>query len=358
MVAPTVRFTSTADGVSIAYWSVGEGRPMILLPPLPHSHIQMEWDIPERRRGYELAARIRTVVRYDGRGTGLSQRDVDDFSLDVLVADLDAVVNEIGADQVTLYGVINTCPVAIAYAARYPERVSELILWCPVVDGSVHLKNPMLAASRAIIATDWVTFSETVAHSLHGWSESDSARRFAELIREGITQDTILELVPALHRLNVWDQLPSVQCPTLLLHRPALHLLPRGTAEEVAAKIPNAQLALFEGISSAPYLGDWRAITRTVDAFLGGQLSATRETGGGRLLQQLSMRSDELTPRERQVVALVADGLTNREIGEALALAEKTVEHHMGRILAKLSFRSRTQVAAYAVEHGVTSEPA
>lgn len=356
MDAPTVRFTSTADDVDIAYWCRGEGRPFIVLPPLPHSHIQMEWDIPERRRGYELAARARTVVRYDGRGTGLSQRDVHDFSLDALIADLDAVVRDIGAEQVTLYGVINTCPVAIAYAARYPERVSELILWCPIVDGSVHLANPMLAASRAIIQTDWVTFSETVAHGLHGWSESDSARRFAELIREGITPDTILELVPALHRLNVSDLLPGIQCPTLVLHRPKLSLLPPGTAEEVAARIPNAQLALFEGASSAPFLGDWRSITRTVDAFLGGRLPATREGGGGRVLEQLSMRSDELTPRERQVVALVARGLTNREIGDTLALAEKTVEHHMGRILAKLSFRSRSQVAAYAVEHGVNGE--
>src|SRR3990172_8937231 len=280
MDGPLIRYVSTADNVSIAYWRLGEGPPLVQLPALPHSHIQKEWEFPEWRRGYELAATERTMVRYDGRGTGLSQRDVDDFSLDAMLADLDAVISDLDAEKVALYGIVNTCPVAIAYAARFPERVSDLILWCPVVDASVHLANPMLQAARQVMATDWEMFSETVAHSLVVWSEPDAARRFAELIRAGISQTTIRALVPALHKLNVWDELPRVRCRTLVLHRPELPLLPPGTAERVAASIPNAQLALFDGSSSAPYVGDWRAIVRTISGFLGGTLHATTgETG-------------------------------------------------------------------------------
>jgi DNA-binding CsgD family transcriptional regulator/pimeloyl-ACP methyl ester carboxylesterase len=355
---PPVRYVTTADGVSIAYWTLGQGQPLVCLPALPHSHIWMEWEQPEWRRGYELAAAAARVVRYDGRGTGLSQRDVQDFSLDALVADLDAVVGELGAEEVILHGAVNSCPVAIAYAVRYPERVSHLILWIPVVDGSVHLANPMLQAARQIVMTDWMTFSETVAHGLLGWGEPEAARRFAELVRAGIDQHTILPMVEQLHAINVWDLLPKVQCPTLLLHRPALPMLPPGMAEAIAARIPNAQLALFEGSASAPFIGDWRAITRAIDSFLGLKLGDGTRKSRGRALRLLTMKNESLSPREREVVALVVQGLTNREIADELFLAEKTVENHMGRILVKLDLRSRTQLAAYAVEHGLTSKPA
>ena len=358
MDGPPVRYVTTADGVSIAYWALGRGPPLVQLPGLPHSHIGVEWETPERRRGYELAATARTMVRYDGRGTGLSQRDVDHFSLEALMADLDAVVGDLGSRPVTLYGVVNTCPVAIAYAARYPEAVSHLILWCPVVDGSVHLANPRLRAARQVMETDWEMFSETVAHSLVGWSESDAARRFAHLVRVGITQDTIRVMVPALHQLNVWDELPRVRCPTLVLYRPELPLLPPGTAERVAATIPDAQLALFEGSSSVPFIGDWRAISRAVASFLGVRLTGTRTTSGRRALRLLSMKDESLTPRELQVVDLIVRGLTNREIAQELFLAEKTVGNHIGRILVKLDLRSRTQLAAYAVERGLAGRSA
>src|SRR3990172_2523521 len=113
MDGPLVCYATTADGVSIAYWTLGQGPPLVQLPALPHSHIQKEWEFPEWRRGYELAATERTMVRYDGRGTGLSQRDVEDFSLDAMIADLDAVVSELDAERGALLGVTNTCPVAI-----------------------------------------------------------------------------------------------------------------------------------------------------------------------------------------------------------------------------------------------------
>jgi DNA-binding CsgD family transcriptional regulator len=214
----------------------------------------------------------------------------------------------------------------------------------------------MLQSARQIVSTDWVTFSETVAHGLVGWSETDAARRFAELIRAGINPETILVLVAALHKLDVWDQLPSVRCRTLVLHRPALALLPHSYAERVAAAIPQAQLALFEGSSAVPFVGDWRAIDRTVAEFLGIALPPARASSGNRALRLLSMKSESLTPREREVVGLVVRGLTNREIAEELFLAEKTVENHIGRILVKLDLRSRTQLAAYAVKHGLAAD--
>lgn len=358
MERPPIRRARTDDGVEIAYWAIGHGPFFVELPALPHSHIGVEWDLPEYRRGYELAAEVRTVVRYDGRGTGLSQRSVEDFSLEALCADLDAVLDDVGAERAALMGIINAAPIAIAYAVRHPERVSELVLWCPVVDGAEVRANPQLQAARQVIEKDWGTFCMMVAHSLLGWAEGDAARRFAALVRASITPATLLALVSALHEVNVWDDLPRVQCPTLVLHRPELPLISIQTVERVVERIPDARLALLEGASTAPYIGDWRTITRIIADFLGAPLEPAPGKREGRALRLLSMKSDTLTDREQQIVSLLARGWTNRQIAAELVLAEKTVEHHIGRILVKLDLRSRTQIAVYAVEHGLGDQSA
>jgi len=81
---PRIQYAKTKDGVSIAFWTLGEGRPYVQMPTLPWSHIQLEWQDPGCRRWYERMAEKARVIRYDRRGTGLSDRDVTDFSLDSL----------------------------------------------------------------------------------------------------------------------------------------------------------------------------------------------------------------------------------------------------------------------------------
>lgn len=355
MDAPSIRYAETADGVKVAYWEAGPGHPLVQLPALPYSHIGAEWQIPELRRCYQLLAVERKLVRYDGRGIGLSQRDVSEFSLSTMLADLEAVVDAQGTERVALLGVINSASVACAYAARNPERVSHLLLWCPVVDASVHSANPQLQAFRRLLDADWDLYTQTAAHALLGWEESDAALRFAGFIRKAIDQPTAQNLVPAIYDLNVWDELSNISCPTLVMHRPNVPALSRDAAERLAQRIPGARLALMEGTSAVPYLGDWRAVVRTMYEFMG---ISRPDTGGPRALRLLSMRSDALTPRERQVVDLVVLGLTNQEIADRLYLSRKTVENHISRILVKLDLPSRTRLASYAVEQGLIDRPA
>lgn len=357
MDPPAIRYTITADGTNIAYWALGEGPIMVSLPPLPHSHIRVEWDIPALRRTFEVAASGLTLVRYDGRGTGLSQRDSCDFSLETMLLDLGAVIDAFEADDVVLYGPANAGAIAIAYAARHPERVSRLVLWCPIVDGSIVANNPHLRALRRLAADDWELFARTVAHNLLGWSENEAARQFAEVILAGNSQETLLPLVSAIGQINVWDELPGVRCPTLVQHRPDSGMIPPGIIERVVAGIPDASLALYEGNSTVPYLGDWRTITRGILGFLGMQQAARAESSSRRALRLLKMKDESLTGRETEIVTLVASGLTNRQIAEELYLSEKTIENHMGRILTKLNLGTRTQLTAYALEHGLTSKP-
>lgn len=355
MESPAIRFVDADDGVRLAYWALGSGQPFVQLPSLPHSHIELEWRIPQWRRGFELTAATRTAVRYDARGTGLSTREVDDLSLDRMVADLDAVVGALGSRPVVLNGVVNSCPIAITYAARYPERVSHLVLWCPIVDVSRHRTNARLEAARQIIETDWETFSETIAHAIVGWSEP-VARQFAELVRAGIDQDQLGAFVEQMHEYDATDLLHAVACPTLLLHRAESVLLPMAAAEETAAAIPDARLVTFPGSSASPHLDDWRDIVGAIEEFLLDDHEVG--AGAGRVHRRRRMKTDALSRREREVAFLVAQGLTNQEIATELVLSDRTVEHHVTRILIKLDLRSRTQVATHVVASGLAAPPA
>jgi pimeloyl-ACP methyl ester carboxylesterase len=104
---------------------------------------------------------------------------------------------------VALQGVYNSGGIAVAYAARHPERVSHLLLWCTVVDGSVPRENTQLSALRQLVQSNWELFTETDAGAFLGWSEPEAARQYAEVIRAGNTPGTLPLLVAAIHELNV-----------------------------------------------------------------------------------------------------------------------------------------------------------
>src|SRR4029453_6572618 len=110
--------------------------------------IQMEWRLAPIRAWYERFARRHQFIRFDTRGTGLSDRDVDAYSLDTRVSDLEAVADAVPLDHFTLIGSINSAPLAIAYAARHPERVSKLILWCAYSRGRAFFDDPGTRALR------------------------------------------------------------------------------------------------------------------------------------------------------------------------------------------------------------------
>jgi class 3 adenylate cyclase len=266
---PRIQYAQTADGVSIAFWTLGEGAPFVEMPTIPVSHIQMEWEIPEWRRWYEPLARTRTVVRYDSRGAGLSDRDVHDFSLEAQLLDLDAVVNRLPRQPVALLAPIHAGPVAIAYAARHPERVSHLILWHSWARTHDAAASAQFGALARLRNTDWEMYSETVAHTLLGWSEGDPAHRYAELMRECIAPETLNAALAAIATFDVADLLPQVKVPTLVLHRRELSWLSADVARGLASRIPNAHFALLEGSSGAAFLGHTDAVLRTIHEFLG-----------------------------------------------------------------------------------------
>ncbi|OGO47042.1 MAG: hypothetical protein A2W34_07490, partial [Chloroflexi bacterium RBG_16_64_32] len=239
IMEPRIQYAQTKDGVSIAFWTLGEGEPLLHLAP-SFSHIQMEWQIPKIRAWYERLAEKRTLIRCDARGVGLSQRELPRWPpwTEWVRLDLEAVVDRLGLQRFAIFAPMHGGPAAVAYAAGNPERVSQLILWCTYARAADWTTSPQVQAIRALIDKDWDTFAEAAAHVLLGWSAGDEARRFATLIRESTTPEGFQMAVRIVNEVDVTALLPRVKCPTLVLHRRQVRLLGVDVATGLASRIP------------------------------------------------------------------------------------------------------------------------
>ena len=267
---PQIRYAQTKDGMSIAYWTLGEGMPLVEMSFLPYNHLQLEWEWPEMRSWYERLAQGRMVVRYDGRGTGLSDRDATGFSLEAQVLDLETVVDRLGLETFALFGPSHAGPAAITYAVRHPDKVSQLVLWCSYLRAADYLRSsPQLRAIRATMREDWETGTETLAHVAFGWSVGEEARRSAAFFRECVTQKAVLAFMEASLKFDVTALAPQVSSPTLVLHRRGVAFPAVDSATALASQIPDARLVLLEGASLGLWAGDVDAVLRAIDDFLG-----------------------------------------------------------------------------------------
>ncbi len=248
------------------------------MPSLPWSHIQLERSIPAVRSWYEGIGRARRLVRYDGRGLGLSSRDVPEVSLESDVLDLAAVVDGLSLDSFDLYAGWHSGPAANLYTTRHPERVGHLVLFCSYADGAAHRTNPLTQATRPIIAQDWEYYSQLVARLLLGWSETEAAEAFSDIVRQCTSPEFATRALAATSEFNVSHLLEEVSVPTLVLHRPEQRTSSMDNARALAAGIPDVRLSLQPGESIAPYLGDTNAIVREIDAFLTGRQPTDAET--------------------------------------------------------------------------------
>lgn len=268
--APEIHYARTRDDVSVAYWTLGKGAPLVYVPNLIWSHGHLEWVYPEIRRWYESLATGRKLVRFDPRGTGSSQRELTDYSLPAIQLDLMAVVDQLGLEEFSLFGEINSGPVVMRYAAENPQRVSALILWHTFArTRDIHgPKLAMLESLQPLMKHDWETYTETRAHMGFGWSDGASAHRYAALLRDSVSPDIALKSYEAGREDDVTALLPRIISPTLVLHRRRFYFWDVRVSRELAATLGEARLVVLEGAGSAPFLGDSGEVVRAIDGFL------------------------------------------------------------------------------------------
>jgi class 3 adenylate cyclase len=270
---PRIQYAKTADGVNIAYSSFGAGPALVYTPDNPIFGISLSsWQVPEAKAWYERLARGRTLVRYDSRGTGESDRSAKDYSLEGLLRDLDAVVDGMGLERFALVGGYFSGPVTIAYAARYPERVSHLILWCPLAATSTYSESSVsqaFSSLRSMAGQEWELYVKTMVYTSYSGAGGDLLQRLAELYRRSVSPSEFPVILAGLRAHDATSLLGQVRAPTLVIHWRDNKSCPVEEARRIAASIPGAEMLVLEGEDPWPDVGRTEAAMRAIDEFLG-----------------------------------------------------------------------------------------
>ncbi|HUF52319.1 MAG TPA: adenylate/guanylate cyclase domain-containing protein [Dehalococcoidia bacterium] len=246
---PRIAYTTTSDGLSIAYWSLGDGMPLVQMPAFPLSHVHLEWQIADARRWFEALSPRVQLIRYDPRGAGLSERNTSDFSTEAQIRDLEAVATQLGLDRFALFAAGDMAMTAIAYAAANPGRVSHLILWCGWARRADVSGSAQTGTLRALLDQDWEIYTNTVARVLLGWGAEEQASTFAAFFRECVTPEVLRTAIDAVYDVDVSNRLAEIQCPTLVLQPHEMKNPSVSVALGLAGRIKDAKAVMLEGAS-------------------------------------------------------------------------------------------------------------
>ena len=352
----SVHFTRSCDGVRLAYAVAGRGYPVIRIPTWI-SHVEHDWVSPVMRHlVLELASR-HTLVNYDCRGVGLSQRDVADMSLDAWVHDLEAVADAAGHPRFALWGISGAPAIAIAYAVRHPERVSHLVLCGGFCRGRLRRDGSLETIEKArvmaeLIGKGWGTeetaFRQVFTSLMVPGGSAEQWRWFTDMMRMAAAPETALSMLRFWQSLDVSELARQVRCPTLVLHARRDAIVPYEEGQLMASLIPGAEFVTLDSANHV-ILSDepaWPQLVAALRAFLPPVSAVTLNEASG---------FEDLTQREQQLLELIARGLGNDTIARRLAITPKTVRNHINSIFGKLAVTSRAQAIVRAREAGFGS---
>ncbi|MGI5243576.1 alpha/beta fold hydrolase [Dactylosporangium sp. CA-139066] len=331
-----VATTETGDGTRVAYAVAGSGPPLVYVAGWL-SHLELSWALPAERAYYQALAQGRTLIRYDKPGCGLSERTPPErYSMAQELDALAAVVDAAGAERFELIGASLGAAVAATWAAQHPQRVARLVLYGGWADGADVAAPEIRTHVLGLVRQHWGLASGLLADIFAPDADAGTRAAFVRYQQESADAETACAMLAAAYRVDLRDVLPRIGAPTLVVHRDRDRAAPIGEGRRLADGIPGARFAPVEGRSHLPYIGDAGALTRAIRRFLG---LPGRHRGA----------APTLTSRQREVAALIADGCTNREIGERLGITERSAEAHVERIRYRMDFRSRSQIAAWYV---------
>ena len=264
-----IQFCTTVDGVRIAYSLVGHG-PFLVIPPGWVSHLQVQWEHPSARDYLEKGTRNQTFLFYDKHGCGLSERNRTEFTLESEVRPLEAVIDHLKLKRFALFGFSCAGPVSIAYAIKYPRRVSHLILYDSYARGEAITTEEFRKSFSSLIRSAWGVGSKTLADIFLPGGDVSALKWFTRLQREAATAEMASKLLDLTYNLNVTDLLPRLRVPTLVIHRKGDKAIPFHLGREMASMIPNSRFVPLEGSIHPPFFGDADAVLRIMGEFLGG----------------------------------------------------------------------------------------
>jgi len=358
-MGPDLRSAVAADGIRLAWSAVGTGPTLLHLPGVPFSDFEAEWRIPPFARAYGRIARQVRLVQFDGRGSGRSQRDVTALAFDDFLGDIDAVADAAGGGPIVVLGFYHSVLHAIAWAARHPERVRGVILFGGALRGWDLMRGPGTQALLSLIERDWDTFVESVAHAWLGWPEGGEGRMAADWFRTATSPLVARATLESARETDVSADAARVTCPVLVLHRRDATVIPRGVSEALAAAFPDGRLDVLPGQSATLYLEATDAVADVVARFTldpeAPIVPVTPDVAGAAVAgsSSTSAATGGLTPREVEVLRLLAAGETNGQIAAALGLSINTVERHVSNLYRRIDVRGRAEATAWAIRTGL-----
>lgn len=347
----SLHFLKTQDGVSLAWAVAGQG-PTLVKASNWLTHVEFDWSSPIWRHWIQFFASRFRLVRYDERGCGMSDWDVDDVSPARWPEDLQAVVA--AADPVepfVLVGISQGAAAAVDYAVRHPQRVSHLVLYGGYARGWRHRGSEegrrRFEAITELVRFGWGTdnpaFRRVFTRMFVPEGSEEQLAWFDELCRKTTRPEIAARLLEARADVDVASLLPQVRVPTLVIHAREDEVVPLESGRVLASEIPRARFVQLDSrnhilLESEPA---WRRFCDEVLAFVGaGQDAPDAE-------DEVFTR---LSGREREVLRLAMQGHDNARIGQALFISDKTVRNHVSRIYEKLGVDNRARAVALAHE--------
>ncbi|GMA17992.1 alpha/beta fold hydrolase [Arsenicicoccus piscis] len=350
-----VRFCRSIDGTTIAYAVHGAGPPLVL-DSCWLSHLEFDWQSPVWRHYLVELGRDHTVVRFDERGHGLSQRDVTDFSLERRIDDLTQVVDDLGLGRFALMAMAQGGPVALHYTVRHPERVSHLVCASTYAGVGNHVTDDdreLEAAFEAMIRAGWdrkdPLFRRVFTTMMIPGATEQQMRWVDDLQQRAVSARTAYAARRQRGEADALDVLAQVTAPTLILHSrhermnafehsPARARHPGRPAGRPRQRQPHPAggRARVAGLHHRGSCLPCHARRRRATGHRGWP-------GRGRPLDEV------LSRREAEVLGLAAQGLTNGAIATALTLSVRTVERHLQNVYTKLGVGGPTARAVAVV---------
>lgn len=349
-VQQEIRFCTSSDGVGLAMALYGSG-PVLVKAATWLTHVELDLgSLLDRALIDEFASRFRYVT-YDSRGCGLSQRHVDEVSLDAWVRDLEAVVDALGLDGFPLLGISQGAAIAVAYAARHPERVSRLILlngFATSYFTSRRVDAQVIEEAETLlklVELGWgsaqPSFRQVFVSKFLPDATTEQRQAFDELQKATASPEMTVRYLRAMFSINVRDLATQLRCPTLVMHVRGDQMITFEQGRRLAALIPGAQFVPLPGNNHVPFDHEpaWADFVQQARAFLG--------IHDGPAASKVA-----LTPRQLEVLKRVAQGCTDKQIARELALSPRTVEMHVAAAMRALSAKTRAEAVHAASAQG------
>jgi pimeloyl-ACP methyl ester carboxylesterase/DNA-binding CsgD family transcriptional regulator len=346
-----IRFLRTADGVKLAWAEAGRG-PLLVKAANWMTHLEFEWESPVWRHWLRFFSDNFRYVRYDERGCGLSDWEISEIRLEQWTSDLEEVIAAAEPSApFALLGISQGGAACIDYAVRHPQCVSHMILYGAYARGAFARGNPDLTAEYRVIAeavrVGWgkanPSFRQLFTSRFIPEGTAEQLAWFNELCRKTTTADIASELMRMRAKIDVVSLLEQVRVPTLVIHGRDDNIVPLAEGKILASGIRDAQFVELDSRNHVLLADEpaWARFQEVVLDFCGIRGAAEEDDPFG-----------SLSPREREILTLITEGLGNAQIGERLSISEKTVRNHISSVYDKLGVWTRAQAMVFARDRG------